>query len=103
MIATPVAASGPLLVTTIVKVTSSPTFGVGSSTVLVIDRSDCCGLTVASSLLLPGVGSYWSLDVTVAVLVALGNMAAVTVAVMVKVAVPLAAMLSVDQSPVAGV
>ena len=58
---TVVAASGPLLVRVTVKVTVSPTLGVALLTVLVRARSACCGVSVALALLLPLVGSNWSL------------------------------------------
>src|SRR5262245_36503257 len=64
-----VAVLGPLLARAIVKVTVSPTFGIGSFTVLARARSACCGVTVAPALLLPGSGSNWSDAVTVAVFV----------------------------------
>ena len=52
--------SGPLLVRVTVKVTVSPTLGVGLSTVLVSARSACCGVTVAEAVLLAVLGSNWS-------------------------------------------
>ena len=66
---TPVAESGPLLLSVTVKVIVSPTLGVGSSTVLLTWRSACCGVSVALAVLLPMVWSNWSLWLTVAVLV----------------------------------
>ena len=51
---------GPLLVRVTVKVTLSPTLGVGLLTVLVTARSACSGVTVADAVLLPGLGSNWS-------------------------------------------
>ena len=77
MTATPVAVSGPLLVSVTVNVTVSPTFGVASSTVLVSDRSAASELIVAESwssspgTALLGVESWstWSWAVTSAVLV----------------------------------
>src|SRR5262245_47894600 len=66
---TPVAASGPLLVSVTVKVMTSPTLGVGLLTDLVIPRSACRGVSVVLAVLLPPSGSNWSLWLTVAVLV----------------------------------
>ena len=51
------------------KVIVSPTLGVGSLTVLVIARSDCCGVSVAPAVLLAVSGSNWSLWLMVAVFV----------------------------------
>ena len=47
----------------------SPTFGVGSLTVLVNARSACWGVTVAEAVLLAVLGSNWSASLIVAVLV----------------------------------
>src|SRR5215813_743879 len=47
----------------------SPTLGVGSLTVLATARSACCGVAVALAVLLPVLGSNWSLWLIVAVLV----------------------------------
>ena len=66
---TPVAASGPVLVSVTVKMIVSPTLGVGLLTVLVTARSACCGVSVALALLLPVFGSNWSASLIVAVLV----------------------------------
>src|SRR6516225_7865964 len=71
------------LTTWAVKVTVSPTLGVGSFTVLARARSACCGITVALAVLLAVSGSNWSAWLIVAVFVsALGL---TTRAVMVKV------------------
>src|SRR5260370_39120664 len=64
-----VAAFGPWLATVTVKVTMSPTFGVGSLTALLRVRSACCGVSVALAVLLPVFGSNWSAWLMVAVLV----------------------------------
>nr|WP_235857704.1 hypothetical protein [Paenibacillus albiflavus] len=53
---TPVALSGPLFVTVTVKVIVSPTFGIALSTVFVMERSACWGVTVADDVLLPVFG-----------------------------------------------
>ena len=52
-----VAFAGPLLITVTVKVMMSPTLGLGLLTVLPTDRSACCGLMEAESLLLAVSGS----------------------------------------------
>nr|WP_235857703.1 hypothetical protein [Paenibacillus albiflavus] len=57
---TPVALSGPLFVTVTVKVIVSPTFGVASLTVFVMERPACWGVIVADDVLLPVFGSNWS-------------------------------------------
>src|SRR5262245_54902694 len=66
---TPVAASGPMSVSVIMYVMTSPTLGMGLLTVLVSCRSACCGVSVALVLLWAAVGSSWLAWVTVAVLV----------------------------------
>ncbi len=65
----PVAGSGPLLPRETVKVTVSPTLGVGLSTVLASARSACCGVRVAVAVLLEVLGSNWSAWLIVAVFV----------------------------------
>src|SRR4051794_38135750 len=97
-----VAASGPLSVRTIVYVMVSPTLGVGSLTTLLICRSACCGVSVAAALLLPTLGSNWSLWLTAAVFVwatGLGR-AAWTVAWMVRVSGRAAVTVPAAQTPV---
>src|SRR5436305_1548165 len=64
-----VAAFGPTLLTVTVKVTVSPTLGVGSLTDLVTARSACWGMSVALEVLLAVFGSNWSAPPTAAVLV----------------------------------
>ena len=54
------AALGPLSERVTVKVTVSPTFGVGLLTVLLMARSACCGVSVAEALLFAEFGSNWS-------------------------------------------
>src|SRR5262249_44911223 len=66
---TPVAGSGPLLVSVMVKVITSPTLGLVLSTVLDSTRSACCGLTGALAWLLVGLGANWSVALTDDVLV----------------------------------
>src|SRR5687767_12215561 len=66
---TPVASSGPALLTVIVKLIWSPTLGVASLTVFATDRSACCGVSVALAVLLAEFGSNWSAKSIVAVLV----------------------------------
>src|SRR5262245_54020042 len=61
----------------------SPTLGLGWSTVFISCRSACCGVSVALAVLLPVLGSGWSLWLIVAVLVAVAALA--TVAVRVRV------------------
>src|SRR5262249_49960410 len=56
---TPVASSGPRLLTVIVYATVSPTFGVWSSITLVTPRSACVGVSVAMAGLLDTRGSNW--------------------------------------------
>ena len=83
---TPVAGLGPPLWAVMVKVTLLPTFGVGLSTVLVIDRSVIgTGVVVAVAVLFARFGSL-CVPVMVAVL-AYGPVAS-TVATIVKVALP---------------
>src|SRR5262245_54380893 len=77
------AVSGPLFVTRTVKMMTSPTFGVGLLTVLVTDRSACCGASLTVAVLLLGSGSNWSARPTVAVL--LLGFGLVTVAAISKV------------------
>ena len=91
--ATFVAASGPPLFSVIVNVTSSPTFGVAASTVLVSDRSTCSELIAALSwssspgVSLPGVESG-STSLAVATCAVFTSVpAASTVAVIVSVSV----------------
>ena len=83
MTRTPVASSGPLLVSVTVKVIWSPTLGVASLTVFVTARSACCGVSVALAVLLAVFGSNWSAALTVAVLVWASGLS--TVARIVKV------------------
>jgi hypothetical protein len=64
-----VAGSGPRLVRVTVKVTVSPTLGVGLFTIFVTARSAAPGVTVALAVLLAVFGSNWSAWLTVAVLV----------------------------------
>src|SRR6516162_6633445 len=52
-----------------VNVTVSPTLGVALLTDFDRDRSDCCGVSVALAVLLPVLGSNWSLWLTAAVFV----------------------------------
>ena len=66
---TPVAGSGPALVTVTVKVIWSPTLGVALLTVFDTARSACCGVSVALAVLLAVFGSNWSAWLMVAVLV----------------------------------
>src|SRR3954466_2287447 len=72
---TPVAASGPLLVRVTVKVMTSPTLGVALLTALARARSARCGVSVALPLLLPLLGSNWSLWLMLAVLVSAPGLA----------------------------
>src|SRR5262245_49875187 len=58
---TPVAASGPVLAPVAALLMSSPTLGVGLLTVLAMARSACCGVWVVLPVLLPPLGSNWSL------------------------------------------
>ena len=99
-----VAASGPKLSTSMVKVIVSPTLGFGSSTTLNTARSACSGVTVLSSVLLSGFGSG-VVEVAVAVLVtgnACPEAGASTVATTVSVSVVLAGMVPTVQTPVPG-
>src|SRR5207253_10997447 len=64
-----VAVLGPLSLSVIVKVTVSPTFGVGLSTLFSTARSACCGVSVALLLLLPALGSNWSARLIAAVFI----------------------------------
>ena len=64
-----VAASGPLLLSVTVKVTVSPTLGVGLLTVLESARSACCGTMTTLALLSVVSGSNWSLSRMSAVLI----------------------------------
>ena len=87
---TPVAVAVPLLVSVMVYVIVSPTFGCGLSTVFVTARSAYSGVKVAVPVLLPGFGSGSPAPVTVAVLVCVAGSApavvgAFTVAVIVSV------------------
>ena len=97
---TPVAASGPTLDRETVKVIVSPTFGVGSLTVLLTRRSACWGVSVALAVLLPWSGSNWSAALIVAVLVWASGLA--TVAVMVRVWGAAVVTVPTAQMPVAG-
>ncbi|MNR05345.1 hypothetical protein D3C85_1213700 [compost metagenome] len=91
----------PLLVATSVKTTLLPTAGVGLSTVLTIERSVVgVGTGVTVEVLLATAGSF-SVPLIVAVL-AYGP-AALTVAVMVKVAVAVFASAPMFHIPVPGV
>ncbi len=104
MTTTFVAVSGPLFDTVIVNVIVSPTFGVGSLTTFSTARSACFGVTVESSVLLPGVGSGVVLVAT-AVFVRAGaapDEGAVTVATIVSVLVVFALTLPSVQTPVPG-
>ena len=90
---TPDVALGPSLVSTRVKVTISPTFGVGLSTLMSSERSalgEAGGLTVTSALsaLLDGSGSS-SLPATTALLEIEPETELSTVTAIVKVALPL--------------
>ena len=99
-----VAASGPKLSTSMVKVIVSPTLGFGSSTTLITARSACSGVTVSESVLLLG---FWSgvVEVAVAVLVR-GNAGpeagVATVATTVSVLVVVAGTVPSVQTPVPG-
>ena len=95
---TPVAPSGPLLVTATVNVTFWPRSGSGWSTTFVTTRSASGTLTVADALLLPGVGSY-VVALTVAVLVT--AMWVVTVATTARVALAPFATVPTVQVPAA--
>src|SRR5262249_19202473 len=68
-IVTFVAVLGPLPVTVIVKVISSPTLGRALLTILPTCASASCGLTDAVSLLLVRSGAHWSTPVVLAVFV----------------------------------
>ena len=52
-----------------VNVTCPPTFGLGLLTTFSTARSAYCGVSVTLSVLFDGSGSYWSLVLTLAVLV----------------------------------
>ena len=100
MTCTPVAASGPVLVSVTVKVIVSPTLGVGLLTVLVTARSACCGVSVALAVLLAVFGSNWSASPTVAVLVCATGLT--TVAVIVRVCGVPGLTVPTVQTPVVG-
>ncbi len=53
---TPVASLGPLSPTDTMKVTVSPTLGLVLFTLLVTNRSACCGVTVEDGTVIVGVG-----------------------------------------------
>src|SRR5437764_1334736 len=95
-----VAESGPLLVRVTVKVTVSPTLGVALLTVLLTATSARCGVSVALALLLPAIGSNWSLWLTVAVFV--WPVELTTRAVMVSVWAADGSMTPTSHTPVAG-
>src|SRR5207302_9386833 len=89
---------GPLSLSVIVKVSVSPTLGVGLLTVLVIAKSACCGVSMALLLLLPMLGSNWSAWLMAAVLVwALGL---TTLALSSSVALPALFAVPTVQMPV---
>ena len=95
-----VAVDGPLLLTVTVKVTVLPTPGVALSTVFVIARSACCGVTAALAELFATFGSDWSACVIAAVLVcAAGD---TTVAESARLAEPRLAIEPTVHTPVAG-
>src|SRR5262249_34392659 len=73
------ALAGLLLVRVIVNVTVSPTLGVSLLTVLLRDKSACCGSTDAVSLLLEVLGSNWSAWLTAAELACGLGLVSVTV------------------------
>ena len=103
---TPVALSGPRFVTTIVKTTSSVTFGVALSTTLDNSRSACGVWMTASSwssssgssLSGSESGSYWSETLTCAMFVKVP--AASTLAVIVSEVEAPTARSPTDQRPV---
>src|SRR5262245_6443487 len=95
-----VAGPGPLSARVTVKVTVSPTLGVGSSTVLLRDRSACWAVTVAEPVLLFRSGSDWSEWVMVAMFVC--GVVLTTRAVIVKVWGVLVVTVPTVQTPVMG-
>src|SRR5262249_16758323 len=97
--ATPVASLGPLLVRVTVKVTVSPTLGVGLSTVLVTARSASGGVMSTLPVLFVLSGSN-VFELATATLVA--GAALFTWAVITSVAVALSANVPKLHTPVAG-
>ena len=105
---TPVAVAVPLLVSVMVYVIDSPTFGVTFDVVFVTARSAYSGVKVAVPVLLPGFGSGSSAPVTVAVLVCVAGRApavvgSFTLAVMVSVLVAPTPTVPTSQMPVPAV
>src|SRR5262245_3178333 len=94
------AAFGPMLVRLTVKLTTSPTVGVGLSTNLVTARSASCGVTVALAWLFAVFGSN---SVAVAAPALVTGAGASTRAMIVSRAVACLASVPTAQTPVAGV